>query len=161
MRYIPIVLLAAALAGCGSRRADGEVDPGKWRQTVTIKSVELPGAPPEVAQLMQAMVGQSKSEEICMGPEQAKTGVKDLSKGFDRGDCSAADFTTSGGKIDGKVSCKAKDGASTAEMVIGGTYEPTKIDMTADISGTNPETSGIKMVIRMQMQAERIGDCAK
>ena len=159
MKKFTIALAALAISGCSGGRADGELDPGKWKQTATIRSIEVPGAPEQVQKMLQGMTGKATSSESCMTPAQAKVGVRSLASQMQQGDCSSEGFKAAGGKISGKLTCKV--GGKEMAMSVDGTYEPAKIAMKADMETEHPAAPGGKAVIHMDMVAERVGDCAK
>lgn len=158
-RYIA-VLLVASLAACGGR-SDGELTPGNWRQTVTVKSATLPDAPAamqsQVAQMTAAMTGKTQSREQCMTPAEARAGVEAMSRGMQDGNCTSQGFETGGGKITGRMTCTS--GTTQAELVMNGTYEPEKIVINADMTMNEPRAPGGKVQMNMEMTATRIGDC--
>lgn len=153
-------LLALALAAC-SGKADGELNPGNWKQTVTIKSIEAPKAPPQAQQALARMAGKSESQESCMTAADAKEGVKGMSKALQQGgQCEVQSFDTKGGKITGKLACKLSSaGSSTIEM--GGTYDPDHIVMTAKTTEKNPQIPGGEVVVGIEFKADRTGECKK
>jgi Protein of unknown function (DUF3617) len=153
-------LLALVLTAC-SGKADGELNPGNWKQTVTIKSIDAPKAPPQARQALARMAGKTESQESCMGPVDAKEGVKGMSKALQQGgQCEVQAFDTKGGKISGKLACKlSAAGSSTIEM--GGTYDPDHIVMTAKTTEKNPQVPGGEVVIGIEFKADRAGECKK
>ena len=67
----------AQVAACG--KADGELTPGNWKNTMAMTKFDIPGAPPEVAARAKAILGQSQTSELCMSAAQAKEyGIIDL-----------------------------------------------------------------------------------
>lgn len=157
---IALPLLALTLASC-SGRADGELEPGQWKQTVTIKSIEAPKAPPQAQEAMDKMAGKVTTNESCMGADEAKQGVKSMAEAIQQGGkCTAGKFETAGGKISGKFDCKLTATGSSA-MELTGNYEPTKITMNAKNTETNPSVPGGVAVINLEITAERVGECKK
>jgi hypothetical protein len=53
--------LIFTLAACG--KADGELDAGNWKNTMAMTEFDIPGAPPEIAALAKAMLGQPQTTE--------------------------------------------------------------------------------------------------
>lgn len=156
-RSLTLLPLIALLGACGS--ADGELTAGNWKNTMTMTKFDIPGAPPQVAQQAQAVVGQPQSTEACMTPEQAKAGVRDFSSELQDGDCTMDDFTQGNGEMSGTMVCTGGPmGATTLAMT--GTYTAEKVDMT--LAGELNDTSlpGGKATIEMALTSERIGECA-
>lgn len=172
MRIIGIAVLALALASCsavddeasgepGSERADGELQmaAGKWSQTLTIQKFELPGAPPEVEQMLQQMVGNEQTSESCMTQDEVARGFEEQAKQSMKGkNCNSENFSAKGGKLMGKVVCKEPNGAAV-NMAIDGKYTPNQMDMTMTADITDPSMPGGKGKMVMTIAGKRLGEC--
>ena len=165
------VLLGAAvlaLASCGEgatdvgeERSDGQIQmqAGKWKNTMVIEKFDMPGAPPEAAQFLQAMVGQETSNEQCMTEDEVAKGLEEQAKGsMDNEECTTEEFSAQGGKIKGRILCNAENGG-TAKMTIDGDHTGTSMNMqmTAEIEDSSMPGGQATMVMRVT--GERIGDC--
>ena len=148
-----IVLLAA----CG--KADGELNPGNWKSTMSMEKFEIPGASAEIQARANQMAGQSQSMESCMSAAQAKLGVRDYSKSMQQGDCQMNDFTSGGGKMSGTMSCKSGALGATA-LKMEGTYTEDMVEMALAGEVSQPSLPGGKANIAMKIASERTGDCA-
>lgn len=155
-----VVLAFASLAAC-SGRSDGELTPGNWRQTVTVKSATLPDAPAamqaQVAQITAAMAGKTESRDQCMSPAEAKAGIESMSRGLQEGNCTSEGVETGDGKMTGRMTCT--QGTTHAELALNGTYEPEKVVINADMTMTEPRMPGGKVKVAMELVATRIGEC--
>lgn len=169
---LPLVLVAA----CGSepsvdmenvtagevaeemRRQGGEeeafVNPGKWRQTVTLLKIDAPGMPPEAKQMMQKAMDQAKVNNVCLTKEQARSPREDFFAGADQ-NCRYEHFKWGDGKIDLKLNCKHSNAIQT--MTMTGTYEPDSYTMTMDMANQGGGDS--VMTMTMKVDAERVGPC--
>ncbi len=171
MRMAMVSMLALGLAACspagdgavdgGGTRADGEVqmNAGKWTQTMVVEKFELPGAPPEVAQVLQQMVGNEQTSESCMTENEVAKGFEESAKKAMAGQsCKSQNFSAAGGNLTGRVVCEEPDGAG-ATMTIDGEYTADALDMqmTADI--TDPDMPGGKGQMVMRITGKRIGEC--
>jgi len=149
--------LLALLAACG--KADGELDPGNWKNTMAMTKFDIPGAPPEVAARAKAMLGQSQTTEACMSEAEAKAGVRTMSSSMQQGECTMEDFKQGGGTMSGTLMCK---GTGTApKMAMTGTYTPQKVTMVMAGEMTDDKLPGGKANMEMTLTSERTGDCAK
>jgi hypothetical protein len=180
MRLIVLAAVSTlALAGCGSSNVDANGDgkisveeaaakskdivkpePGKYRNSVEILNMEMPGAPKE----MQDMIKQRTSagpqvSEYCLTKEEADKGFEEMAKKAQEDDaCSFEKFEAEGGRIDAVMNCSAP-GRGTARITLNGTGTKTSSDMTMTME-TKPE-SGPSMKMSMKSTQERIGDCDK
>ena len=134
---------------------DSFVNPGQWKQTVTLVSIDAPGMPPEAKSMMQQAMGQAQVHNVCLTPEQAKSPKEDFFAGADKS-CRYEHFNWGGGKIDLKLNCKHPNATQT--MVLVGDYKPDSysMTMTATNSGGGPAE---QMVMTMKVDAERTGEC--
>jgi hypothetical protein len=136
----------------------GKVQPeaGQYRTTVTFLEADIPGAPPQVQEMMGEMM--STSTEFCLTPEQAAMGFEEsLSEGQQEG-CTMTKFTHNGSDIDMAMSCDQQEmGQMTITMT--GNVEPTSADMEMSMTGNNPQMGDMSM--KLNYKQERIGDCAE
>jgi hypothetical protein len=146
----------ALLSACGS--ADGELNPGNWKNTMTMTKFDIPGAPPAVAQNAKAMLGKGQTNDACMTPAMAKAGVRDMSSSMQQGECKMEDYKQSGGKMSGTMVCKGSAMGDTA-MKMEGTYSPEKVAMTLSGEIAEQRLPGGKANIEMTITSERTGDC--
>jgi len=135
---------------------DSFVRPGKWRSSVTIQEMTIPGMPPEFAARMKQTMAKERVVESCLTPAEAKR---------PRGDFFAADksctydhFEFAHGKIDATMRC-SHDGVSQS-MTMQGSYSPDEYQMAmaSKMDGAGPQAG---MVMKMHIDAKRVGDCDK
>ena len=176
-RYVLLAVTTAALAACGSPDADangdGEIsmaeaaekskdmvkpEPGKYRATVEMIDVEVPGAPREVQDMMKQMISAgAQSHEYCLTKEDAEKGFEEMARqAQENQDCSFEKFEADGGKIDAVMNC-SRDGQGTARMTMQGTGTSTTSEMTMTMDATAPDGKSMKMT--MKSNQERIGNC--
>lgn len=129
--------------------AQAQVEPGQWETTVTVDSVDMPGAPPQMARMMG---GKTTRSSYCLTPEQASKGPQELLK--QNQSCRFTHYSMTGGRISTEMSCSQNGGTLIARSE--GSYTPTsmKVSSVAQMSG--------KMEMRMSssMTGRRIGACA-
>lgn len=176
------ILLAAAvsalsLSACGSADDSGtdasgnlsseevadraseaiRLEPGQYRATGELVSIDIPGAPAQVLEMMkQSMSGQNTTSEYCLTAEEAAKGYEEMARNSGQGECSFSRFDVDGGDIDAEMTCKSA-GGEDARMTLAGTGTSTSSDMTMTMEMTIPEMGKGTMVMRAQHQ--RIGDC--
>lgn len=131
------------------------VRPGKWRSTVTIEEMAIPGMPPEMAATMKQRMGQARSVESCLTPEQAKKPKEDFFAGVDKS-CKYDHFEMDGGKIDATMHCTRDKMVQT--MTMSGAYTPDhyEMNMTTKMDGGSASKG---MAMKMKIDAKRIGEC--
>lgn len=169
-----LTLAALTLAGCGKSAPDGsgkpasadvgkqaaevafQFEPGKYRTTITVHKVEMPGAPPAAAAQIQAMMSKGHKSEHCMTKEQASKGMEAMKETMAKGKCSFEKFEASGGKVSSVFACQTGQGQGMrAESQ--GTYTPTGSEVFIKVDNAMP--GGKSMHMEQTVKSERIGDC--
>ena len=156
--------LCAALVFAGTvphQDAAAQIDPGaerplagQYRSTMTFLSIDMPGAPPEVAQMMGQIM--SNTATYCLTEADIEEGYRAITNRSTRGgeECAYESFSYLGGQIDAVLVCKV-DGQSM-RMEMSGTGNATSSDITMTMSGDFGMGDGS---MRLRSQHERIGEC--
>lgn len=171
------VLAALALAGCNKdSAADGEgksvaevakeaaampkPQPGKYRSTVNLISVEAPGLPPEAAAQMKQMFARREAgNEYCLTGEDAAKGYEEgVKKLAGRPNCAFDHYSADGGTVKAKLTCNPPEGGKSV-LVMQGAMTPTGSDVTMSMEQSGPDMPGGGMKMKMNVKSERIGDC--
>lgn len=148
MRSSVWIIAAAGLASAASA-AETPVTPGQWEIAVTIKSMEMEGAPPGIAAMM---IGRTTRVKQCITAEDAARGPQDMLKSAKT--CSFTRYAMAGGRLDSEMVCK--QGGSTVTSTTSGSFTQTGFTATSksvDTGGSMPMTMTSATVGR------RIGDC--
>ena len=172
MRY-GVLAAAMMLGACGAPDADADGDgeisqaeigaaidaadeikpePGKYRATMTVVEADIPGAPPEMIEMMRQSM--TRTNEICITPAEAENGFREAFSQQNE-DCTVNRFALDGGDIDMAMTCSGQ--AESMEMALSGTVAPTRSDLRMTMQGDVPGMGA--MNIAMTMKQERIGDC--
>ncbi len=136
-------------------KADIKPEAGQYRATSELVSIDIPGAPAGIADMMKANM-KAQTSEYCLTQEEADKGFEEMAKESQDGDCSVDSFDVNGGDIDAKMSCSA-GGQGKMSITMDGSGTSTTMDMTVTMEGTVPSIGDAKMVLRSK--SERIGDC--
>lgn len=142
---IPILLAAATSATAQ------QIQPGQWETVTTVKSVEMPGAPPQVAKMMN---GKTTRISHCVTPEDAAKRPEQLVK-QDRS-CKMVNFSMRAGKLASEMRC-VRDG-QTMTIKTNGTFTPTAYTAASSAQSSG---DGMNMKIASTASARRIGPCTK
>jgi hypothetical protein len=169
------VAAAAMLAGCsGSGNADADTDgdgrvsiaeaakkadtegmkpqPGRYKTTITMTGIDIPGMPPEMQDHGAGLV---TTAEDCLTAQEADKGFEEMVKQGQNGQCDYEEFALAAGKLDAVLVCKAEGRATRTS--IAGTIKSTGADLTAT---TAMEFDGAgKGTMSATIKQERIGDC--
>jgi hypothetical protein len=129
------------------------LQPGQYRTTVTIVSMNMPGMPAGVAEKMQ---GRPNVTEDCVTSDDvAELTRKSLVNEEEGQHCTENSITSANGRIQGTATCRNDDGG-TYTMQMNGTYGSNHVDMTMNMSGQTPMGP---MTQQMHMVTDRIGEC--
>ncbi|KKC27823.1 DUF3617 domain-containing protein [Sphingomonas sp. SRS2] len=130
-----------------------QVQPGQWEASTAINSIDMPGAPPQVAQMMKSQMASNGKTRMtyCITPEQAAQGPQEMLK--QNPSCRFTKYSMKGGVISTEMSCSQNGGTMTARA--NGSYTPTSFNMTS-----NAVMSG-RMSMRLSSTSvgRRIGPC--
>ena len=171
---VPVCLVALALSACNqsgpedqaggaaSKAQDAgaqtafQLQPGRYRTTVTVDSLEIPGMPAGMADQMKAMMARASAQESCITPQRAERGLDVVKEQMARGQCNYARFDAAEGKLDAAFTCQTGEGmAMTATS--RGTYSSTGSTVKVDAALSGPQ--GKTMHVVQTVTTERIGDC--
>ena len=153
----PSILLIAACSG-----GSDTLQPGQWETTVQIANVEVPGAPPEVAEQMAMLLRQAQTESHCLTPEQAADPTAGMANPTGRAEgCTFSERTFSGGRIHVVSSCPAPAGQGEVRSTLEGTYTPTNMEAQMNVEGPSG-MPGTQQTVRLTgtMTSRRTGDCS-
>lgn len=133
-----------------------QLQPGKYRTTVSVEKIEIPGMPAAMADQMKAMMDKAASEESCVTPERAARGLDVMKEQMARGKCRFERFTARDGKLDSAFTCQTGDGM-TMQASSSGTYSETGSSLRVDGQLSGP--GGKTMHVVQTVKTERVGDC--
>lgn len=143
----------ASAARAGDTIISG-IQPGQYRTTVTITSMEMPGLPPDAAAKMQ---GHPNVSEDCVTTSDIAELTRQSLVDADEGQtCTENNITSANGRIQGSATCRNQDGGAYT-MQVEGTYGANHIVMNMHMSGDTP---GGRMNQSASIVTDRIGECA-
>lgn len=133
--------------------AQAQVTPGQWEMTSTVTSMEMPGAPPQVAQMMKSRMAGGKQNRVsyCITPEQAKQGPQEMLK--QNPSCRFTKYSMKAGSLSTEMTCQQNGGTMTARS--SGSYTATSFNVTSSavMSGQ------MSMKMTTTGTGRRIGPC--
>lgn len=175
-KRILAVTLLLALAGCGEKAGsgpgeDGEAvspeqvadrargfvkpDPGLYRVKVEIEEFAVPGAPPQVAEMIRQSAMSGQESEYCLTPEEVEKGWEESIRKSQQGDCVYKRFDADGARIDAQLTCT--DQGRTVDLTLSGTGGRTSSDMAMTMKMAMGEMG--EATIRARSRSQRVGDC--
>lgn len=132
--------------------------PGKYRATVKLTDISMPGMNPAMAERMKTMFSSTgRDTEFCLTPEMAGKGFEEFAKHAAQGNCKYDSFSASAGKMDAVLTCQGAGGA-TMHSELHGTFTTTGSTMTMTTDSTRAGAPGTMHMVA-QVTNERIGDC--
>ena len=166
---IRAVLAVAAtgllIGGCSNDKAESsdkaetvKREAGSWKNTITLEKFDVPGAPPEMKDMMQGMMTAASKMEVCLTPEMAakENIAESMAKSQANNDCTFSKQNIAGGKFDVAAVCKDGSG-QTLNLTMVGTSTATKTDVKMTVDGKGPTGGAMNMV--MAISSERTSDC--
>ncbi len=148
-RLIAVGVLALAAPVAAQAQSAG-INPGQWEIAVTINSMDMPGAPPAIANMMK---GKTTKVKHCITPEEAARGPQELLKS-DKS-CTFTRYSMTGGALSSEMVCKQGGGMMTATTT--GSFTPDSFTAT----GRTVSTGGMPMTMTSTSVGQRVGDCKR
>jgi Protein of unknown function (DUF3617) len=161
-------MLILAVAGCGGEEKQGnmsaeevadelaamKINPGQWEATNEILSATAPGMPKEVTKQMLT----KSVVRNCITPEQAANPDANFLAAQKNSNCTYQDWSMSGGKMSGTMTCTGEGMPGAMVMNMKGEYAPTsyQMDMTMKTSGM---PGGMDMTVTSRTSGRRVGEC--
>ena len=156
---IVLGLAAVALASCGGNSS--EMEAGKWEMTMTIDSFDVPQAPEEMKGMMEAMAGQSQTQETCVTEEQAAKGWAGNREQLvaDAEGCEAEEFEAEGGTITARLTCTGDTPGANMTMAMDGSYTADTVNLTVESNISDEQLPGGTGTMKMSLVGKRVGEC--
>ena len=111
--------------------AQAQVKPGQWETTVKVTKMDMPGAPPQMADAMKrSMAGAPRTFSHCVTPEQAAKGPQEMVK--ENKSCQMKNFSMAGGHYTAEMTCAQNGEATTVKS--SGSYSPTSYSATSTMT---------------------------
>jgi hypothetical protein len=126
---IPLLLMPAMLSAQA-------LAPGRWDVKSTGVELAIPGVPGFMVRMMQ---GKSKTENKCVLPAEARSGVAVLMAPKPAAKCSVERAVVANGRIDHLMLCPQKDGGTPMRITRAGTYTPAGFALRMTMTGTTPK----------------------
>lgn len=142
-------VFAAVAAFLSSNAMAQVVQPGQWEMVSTATSVDMPGAPPQIAQMMK---GRPTRISWCITPEEAKLGPRSLTK--ENKNCRYTRFDVRGNHIDMQMICNQPRGG-TMTVTSSGSFTPVSFVS----NGRSVVTGRQRMTITSHAEGRRVGEC--
>jgi hypothetical protein len=143
---------AAAKGPGGSAPAvQMKLNPGLWETNV---EMAVSGLPANVAAMMK---GTKVTTRSCVTQEEASRPSGEIFAGKQRDGCTYSDYSVSGGRIHGKMSCTGNNGQGAMTMVMDGKYGGDSFDVTMNV---DTKAAGQSMAIGSHTTGRRIGACS-
>jgi hypothetical protein len=160
-----ITIAAGCSKGGGGGNGASQRQPGQWESVTTIKSMDIPGAPPQVLPQVHAQVGQAETQRECLTAEQTRDPMAQMRRMLSQGNtgnCNFTDQVFAGGTIRIRGTCNPP-GGGTAQVSLEGSFTATTLEANLTMNAQGPAGAAMPGVTSMNMTAEvrgrRVGDC--
>lgn len=171
-RPILPVLLVLALCACdrgapqpekaGSSPSAPAVEgplPGRYRTTIRVTAVHIPGMSEAEAARAATMFGdKGHASEACLAEADAAKGYRRFAQLAERGACRYERFSAANGKLAGAMVCQVGQGL-TQRSALSGSYTRTGAVMRLRADASGAAQGGAGMAMDSEITSERIGDC--
>ncbi len=138
-----------------------QLRPGQYAITMNAVRFDVPGMPPEQAQMMQQMMAgvAAQQQSRCISAAESRRNLEDMYKGLGEGECTMQRFDISGTTMTGAMQCSGGANRSSTIRINGEmTRESSDTRMVMALSDPGLPQGTAEMEMRVSMQ--RTGDCA-
>lgn len=136
-------------------------EPGQYSQTTKFTKFDVPGAPPEMAAQIKAMMeAKGQTATYCLTKEDSEKGFEEMFKKVGNGECKYERFDATSSTIDAVLVCSTGPGGS-ARLAMNGTVSKTGSNVKVDVQQKNDTTPMGNANLAMEVSSKRIGDCPK
>jgi hypothetical protein len=133
--------------------AAAQIEPGLYRQATTLLEMKDPTLSAAEAEAAAKAIGKTQAEDRCVTPDMVSD-PKELIESDIAEDCTMQRSVWDEGKIDIALSCPKRDDLSGGNLALTGTYAADSYSIAMSLQGNDGE------VVRMKVDAKRLGDCA-
>jgi hypothetical protein len=142
------------------------MQPGQWEMAVQVRSIEMPGAPPEAQARIRSQLGRTQTNQDCITPEQARNPLSQMRQMVAQGRAASCQFTDQvfgGGVIRIRATCPGPGGQPGAGQVsMEGSFTATTLQAALSVSATGanpamPGATGMRMIV--DVRGRRVGEC--
>ena len=142
--------MPAAPSGGSAPAAVAELRPGQWETTIEVLRMDMPNMPQGVTIPTQRPV----TARTCLTPEQARRPNAGFMTGKDGAGCSYENFSMSGGRLQGAVTCN--QAGTSVRVTMNGTFSAESYQIESE---TQAQAGGTNVNTVSRITARRIGDC--
>ena len=142
------------------------MQPGQWEMAVQVRSIDIPGAPPEAQAQIRSQVGRAQTNQDCITPEQARNPLAQMRQMVAQGRAASCQFTDQvfgGGVIRIRATCPGPSGqAGGGQVSMEGSFTATTLQaaLTVSAQGANPAMPGATgMRMTAEIRGRRVGEC--
>jgi len=156
----------AAGTSSGSQASAAALQPGRWEMTMRVVSLELPDAPPEVAEQLRAQpLPPPQVTPNCVTPEEASDFVGHLRRQVVQNpqsqSCEIGDQQFGNGRIRISMTCRGQNGQPDQRLVMVGSFTETSLQAAVTAATSTPAANGAMQAARIEstLTGRRVGEC--
>lgn len=127
-----------------------ELRPGQWETTIEILRMDVPNLPKGMTLPRQAPA----TVRSCLTPEQARRPSAGFMTGKDGAGCTYENFSMSGGRIQGTLTCN--HGGTSVRATMNGTFSAESYQMETE---AQTQANGMNVSTATRITSRRTGDC--
>ena len=166
MKSHALVVAALALAACSKQEADpaannaaeappapaAQIEPGLYRQATTVLELTDLTLSQTEADAAAKSIGTTQSEDRCVTPDMVSDPKALIESDIAEG-CQMQRSVWDQGKIDIALTCPEGAASTGGKLALTGDYAADSYAITMNMQGNDGE------VMRMKVEAKRLGDC--
>lgn len=183
MRLPVAALTVLALAACNARDNAGAnrtaagnpsassgaaatMRPGRWEMTMRVVSVDMPNAPPEMAERLRAQpLPPPQTTASCTTPEEASDMIGNIRRQIVQSQtnlsCDIGDQRFGNGQIRISLNCRGLNGQPDQRLAMVGSFTDSSIQAAISAASSAPIGDGTMQAVRIEstLTGRRVGEC--
>ncbi len=133
---------------------------GQYSVAMEAVRFDIPGMPPEQAQMMQQMMAgvSAQQQSHCVTEEESQASLEDMYRRLGEGNCTMDNFDVSGTRMTEQMTCSGGENRSS-RISIAGEMGTESSDTRMVMALTDPSLPQGNAEMEMRVRMTRTGDC--
>ena len=156
---------AAGPSAPGPAAPASSLQPGRWEMTMRVVSLDMPNAPPEIAERLRAQpMPPPQMTPNCITPQEASDFVGNFRQQLLQNQtmsCEIGDQQFGNGQIRISMTCRGQNGQPDQRLAMVGSFTGTSIQAAVTAGSSMPVGNGTMQSVRIEstLTGRRVGEC--
>jgi len=155
-----------ASASPGVPAAAATLRPGRWEMTMRVVSLDLPNAPPDMAERLRAQpMPPAQTTASCMTPEEASDMAGNIRRQIVQNQanmsCEIGDQQFGNGQVRISLNCRGLNGQPDQRLAMVGSFTDSTLQAGITAASSMQTGTGAMQAVRIEstLTGRRVGEC--